>query len=192
MSGFEYFPNFPEGARLGAEACEYCGHSPAIPAVRLNPAPGEDNRKAVCADCLRAGRASAKIPTWVERELAHAVGAAHPAWSGQQRADFVASRVDKLAHTPPVPWLQNNEWPVCNNDFATYIGELTRDQLLQEHTGVEQAKAALRAIIEEVRPEWELDEEALDTAWDQLGNFVAVFAFHCPDNPKALYVLQTA
>ena len=101
-------------------------------------------------------------------------------------------RVDKLAHTPPVPWLQNNEWPVCNDDFAVYNGELTRDQLLLEHEGAGPAKAALRAMVEEVKPEWELDEEALDTAWDQLGNFVAVFAFRCPGNPKPLYVLQTA
>ncbi len=192
MSIFEYFPTFPEGAQLRAEACEYCGRTPAIPAVRLKRAPGEENAQAACADCLRAGRASARIPQWVQRELAQAVDVAHPDWSQNQRADLVASRIDKLAHTPPVPWLQNNEWPICGDDFARYIGELTRERLLQEHGGLERAKVALCAIIEEVRPEWVLSVEDIATAWEQLGNFVAIFLFHCPDNPKTLYVLQTA
>ncbi|MBF6590828.1 MAG: CbrC family protein [Ktedonobacterales bacterium] len=192
MYAFEYFPTFPEGAQLHAEACEHCGRSPTIPAVRLERTPGEDNATATCADCLRAGRARAPIPQWVKRALARAVDVAHPDWSHKQRTDLVASRIDKLAHTPPVPWLQNNEWPVCHDDFARYMGELTHERLLQEHGSAERAKGVLRAIIEEVRPEWVLTMEDIETAWEQLGNFVAVFLFHCSDHAKTIYVLQTA
>lgn len=192
MSHFKYFPSFPNGAHLSTEACEHCGRTPAIPAGRLKSALDEEQRRAACADCLQAGKASVDVPSWVERELAQAVDQTHFDWSAEQRAELVASRVTSLAHTPPVPWLQNNEWPVCGDDFAAYVGELTREHLLREHGVTQRAKEALHATIDELRPHWDLDEEALDTAWEQLGNFVAIFEFRCPGNLKSIYVLQTA
>lgn len=192
MTSFDYFPTFPGGAQLREEACSFCARSPAIPAVRLKLQASEEKPKAVCADCLRIGRARTEVPTWVERELTNAVRAAHPEWDSDEVARHVASRVDALSHTPPVPWLQNNEWPACKDDFAVYRGELTRDTLLGEYGSVARAKEALDSVIKEVRPEWTLDEEALGTAWEQLGNFVAIFVFQCPSDQRPIYVLQTA
>jgi hypothetical protein len=148
-------------------------------------------RAPICADCLAQGRGQVNVPDWVKRDLAHAVASVHPAWSLRERESLVAGRLEALAHTPPVPWLQNNEWPVCGDDFAVYKGELTRDKLLAEHRSVEHAKEALHDVIEEVRPEWTLDEEALGTAWEQLGNFVAIFEFQC-DAGETVYVVQLA
>lgn len=192
MGTFEYFPNFPEGAQLRPEACGYCGRSPAIPAERLMFNPGNAGPKVVCADCLQEGKARVRIPQWIERELWQAIGQVHPDWNPTQRAELVAIRLSKLAHTPPIPWLQSNEWPICGDDFARYGGELTREHLLHEHDNAALAKEALRAIIEEVRPEWELTTEDMETAWEQLGNFVAIFLFRCPGDPRTTYVLQTA
>jgi hypothetical protein len=52
--------------------------------------------------------------------------------------------LEALAHTPPVPWLQNNEWPICSDDFAVYLGELTREGLGQRWGSEAAGKRALR------------------------------------------------
>lgn len=192
MSQFRYFPSFPEGATLTEEVCGYCGVSPAISEAWLSDAGSDDTKKPACAECLREGRATTRVPSWLERDLARGVDATHPNWTAEKRAALVRHRVAELGHTPPVPWLQNNEWPICGDDFALFEGELTSDLLVRRHRGLNQAKAALRAIIKEAVPAWDLDEEAVDTAWKQLGNFVAIFVFRCPEANSPIYVLQTA
>ncbi|MCM1118874.1 MAG: CbrC family protein [bacterium] len=33
------------------------------------------------------------------------------------------AKTDELRYTPPVPWVQYNDWPVCCDDFMQYMGE---------------------------------------------------------------------
>lgn len=192
MSSFAYFPVFPTGAHLSTESCGYCGKSPAISGTYLRPIGDGSETKAVCGDCLAGGRASVKVPKWVERELAEAVNASRPDWSEERRSVYVAERVAELSHTPPVPWIQNNEWPVCHDDFAQFVGELTREQLEKQHGSTRAAIGALRAAIAELRPEWEQSEANVEWEWAELGNFLAIFVFHCQDRQREIYVLQTA
>lgn len=186
MSDFRYFPRFPESARLDAGNCAYCGASPTIPGGRLAP------RVAACAECVRSGRAQQPVPRWIQQALAHAVAASHSDWSQERQAAWGAQRVAELAATPPIAWLQNNEWPVCQDDFAVFAGELSQARLLETHRSPERSRAALRDIVQAARPDWELDAEDVAALWEQLGNFVAIYVFRCPAKQEDIYVLQTA
>lgn len=190
MSQFRYFPTFPEHANLRVEPCAMCGRAPTVPAVRLHG--GAVDRQSVCADCLAEGKAAVQIPKWIIKELEHGVSGAHPDWSAEKRASYVADRVDELAHTPPIHWLQNNEWPVCDDDFAAYERELSREVLEQQHSDSAHAREALRSILLQAVPNWEQDEKAIEAEWSELGNFLAVFEFRCLDSDERRYVVQTA
>ena len=188
MTQFRYFPAYPQGAQLGDDACDLCGHRPAITGIRLGLR--MDEPRNVCADCLAADKVAASIPQWIQQDVRDAVDRLHADWSAMARADLVAARVYELAHTPPVPWLQNNEWPLCGDDFAIYQGELTQEALKRQHGGIVGGKAVLRTILERVVPNWEQDDVAIDAEWRDLGNFLAVFVFRCLD--QDVYVVQTA
>jgi hypothetical protein len=189
MSQFRYFPGFPAGAPLKETACTWCGRTPSIPAVYLAPVGAA--REPICAECLGQGRGQVKVPDWVQRELARAVTSAHPTWSLSEREVLIAARLEALAHTPPVPWLQNNEWPVCGDDFAVFAGELTRERWVQRWGSEAEGKRALRDVLLQTVPEWSQDEADVDAEWSALANDLAIFEFHCAAG-ETLYVVQLA
>lgn len=189
---FRYFPDYPVGAPLEAPACALCGASPAIPGQWL--AKDDDGtRRDACAECVAIGNTHADVPSWIERDLLASVEAQHPDWSIEKRSSYVAARIAELSRTPPIAWIQDNEWPVCGDDFAAYVGELTREGLERQYGGIVPGKAALRRIIEQERPAWTKDEETLDWQWSELGNFLAVFVFRClNDTQREMQVIQMA
>src|SRR5579859_3085580 len=159
MSTHPYFPFFPDAANLVPAPCQFCGISPSIPSIRLDV--GSDLDGAVCALCLAKNKAKVVLPKWVTAKLEAGVAHTHPKWSAAQRDDVIRERLDALAHTPPIPWLQENEWPVCGDDFAQFTGEVTQERLLADSGGsLEAAKRVLRQILESTVPEWEQDEDA--------------------------------
>jgi uncharacterized protein UPF0167 len=190
MTTFRYFPTFPEGARFDARPCAFCGATPALDDVWLDVDEDYDDPPPVCVADLLRDRARVAIPAWIEQDLADQVATAHPEWDDQRKAAYVAARTAELAHTPPVPWVQENEWPVCADDYAGFDGELTRERLEHRYGGPREAQAALGRIIADLRPAWQLNAESLDAWWQRLGGFVRVYAFRCPKGEET-YVLQT-
>jgi uncharacterized protein CbrC (UPF0167 family) len=189
MGIFRYFPDFPEGADLRDTPCILCDRRPAIPEIRLGFGRGLEG--AVCATCIAEGKATVRVPSWVQSELEAGVTRTHPEWSDQEHVRYVSERVNELAHTPPVPWLQDNDWPVCDDDFAMYRGEVTRDRLEQRYGSVREAKARLREILLDAVPDWEQDDAAIEAEWNQLADWLAIFAFSC-HNGTWIHIVQTA
>lgn len=189
MSRFRYFPSFPDGACLAAGSCYFCGRTPALDGVWLDFDEDFDDPPPVCVEDLVADRARVAVPAWVQEALARGVRERHPEWDAERRSRYTAERTDELAHTPPVPWIQENEWPVCADDYATYLGQLTREGLEQRYGGSAGGKVALRQIMQEERPNWKLDDAALEDWWPRLGGFLHVYAFDC--DGKHVHVLQT-
>jgi uncharacterized protein CbrC (UPF0167 family) len=190
QASFRYFPSFPSGAPLESVACSVCGNTPSISRARLAPTNGE--KRPVCADCLAKGAARTDVPIWVEQELKLSVARSHPGWSEQKQGHHISARIRDLSHTPPVPWLQNNEWPTCGDDFAIYIGEITRERLEREHGGEIGGRETLRTILQQALPDWEQDEAAVEAEWRDLGNYLAIFEFLCQDEGRTIYIVQTA
>jgi hypothetical protein len=189
MAEFRYFPSFPRGARFTTEPCYFCGRTPTLDGVWLDFDDDFDDPPPVCVDDLVAGRVRVAIPQWVRDALACAVHESHPEWDATRQSNYVTERTEELAHTPPVPWIQENEWPVCADDYAVFLRQLTREDLERRHEGPAGGKAALQRIMAEQRPNWQSGPEALDVWWDRLGGFLRLYAFACES--KQVYVLQT-
>ncbi len=182
---FRYFPNFPKGADLEDGLCTVCGNKFVIPMHMLYPP------TSLCSQCLAQRKGKVNIEPWIVRQLENAMRVNHQDWLEQDIQACVAERIDELAHTPPILWLQNNEWPICTDDFAQFIGEITQEKLLAEHQwNVLQAKEALREILVTSMPLWEQDDVTLELEWTLLGNWLAIFAFQCHDS--WIYIAQTA
>ena len=188
MSTFRYFPGFPEGAVFDTRPCHFCGTVPALDGAWLDFEEDYDDPPPVCIEDLLADKARVARPNWVSHELANRVAARHSDWSAEQQERYVAERTSELAHTPPVPWLQENEWPVCSDDYAKYAGEITRDTLLAQYGGAGAAHATLQKIMSQERPKWLLDAEQLEVWWQRLGDFLRVYRFHCDDGEDVFIV----
>ncbi len=131
MLEFKYFPDFAKEAVFDPRGCAFCGRVPALAGAWLDFDEYYDDPPAACIDDLIADKARVDIPRRLQERLAQAVHASHPDWDGEQVAAYVASRTDELAHTPPVPWVQENEWPIWVDDYAVYVGQLIRDKLVE-------------------------------------------------------------
>ena len=82
--------------------------------------------------------------------------------------------MDQLSRTPPVPWIQQNFWPVHHGDFCRYIGEWQQDQFRDAAPDGDGLKYLLQVIRVPVGigDPYEL--------WDALRTeFTTVFMFEC-------------
>lgn len=190
MNAFRYFPGFPQGAAFDAKACHFCGKHPALDGAWLDFDEDYDDPPPVCTEDLIADKARVAIPRWITLELTNRVAAHHSNWNAEHVARYVAERTHELAHTPPIPWLQENEWPLCSDDFATYSGQLTREVLTTRAGNAAAAQADLRAIMAQERPQWTLDAQHLDAWWQRLGDFLRIYEFRCGSDGD-IHVVQT-
>lgn len=188
MPTFRYFPGYPEGAPFAEGPCYFCGSHPAIDGMWLGFDKDFDDPPPVCIQDLIADKARVDIADWIWQLLARNVEIQHPDWTAQTRQAYVEARTYELAHTPPVPWIQNNEWPVCADDYASFTGELTREKLEAHTGGAEGGKALLLAIMRQERPDWPIDVQ-LNNYWEYLGDFMRIYQFRCPDGSE-VNVLQ--
>lgn len=189
MSEFRYFPNFPEEARFSMEPCYFCGQVPALDGIWLEFAEDFDDPPSVCVSDLMVGKAQVAVPGWASAALAHAVSVQHSDWSPEQQDAYIQARTDELAHTPPVPWIQENEWPICRDDYSVYIGQLTQEKLVQRYGSTDDAKTSLLKRVQQLRPAWNLASSERDEWWDSLGGFLHIYVFRC--GTEEVYVLQT-
>lgn len=184
---FRYFPGYAAENIEGEseERCAFCGANRILTGAVEAPS-GELTE--ACLTCFLAGKAVAGEPDTVG-DLAKNVAAAHPDWTPDECATYIAERRTELSRTPPVPWIQENEWPVCGDDFAVYLGEWTQERLIAE-TGSE---AAARAKVEALARQTfvNISDESLAIAWQGLVNWWAVFAFRCAGEDREILVVQT-
>ncbi|MBF6589715.1 MAG: CbrC family protein [Ktedonobacterales bacterium] len=185
---FRYFPGYPEGAAFAEKPCYFCGACPALDGELLDFDEAFNDPPPVCLPDFLAGKARMDIPSSIQRTLARNVEARHPDWNEQARETYVQERTEELAHTPPVSWIQPNQWPVCGGDYAQFIGELTRARIEAHAGSVEGGKIFLQTILRQERPEWPGDSW-LERYWEYLGDFMRIYQFRCPDGSE-VNVLQ--
>lgn len=99
-----YYRNAEENAFFYKTTCDICGKKKKC----CNEGVFENGVKVVCADCFAHGLATAEVPPAVANRL--------------RDCPDVAEKVERLRHTPPIGWMEENKWPVCCQDFMTYEG----------------------------------------------------------------------
>ena len=179
---FRYFPNYQEWARFTDKPCASCQGTPCLEGIYFDQS---SELESVCLDCLTTGQVKVDIPSYIHNQLMESVRRTHSDWTDQQIDMHVAARVSALAMTPPVPWIQNNEWPVCGDDFAYYLGERNQEDLsLMAPDG--NGLTYLHTIVN--KPEQMQDGAAI---WHALENgWATVFLFECEANKTYIAVIQ--
>src|SRR5258708_18957204 len=157
---FKYFPDFAKEAAFDAKGCAFCSRVPALDGAWFQFDDDYDDPPPVCIDDLLADKARVDIPRRLQQRLARAVHARHADWEEQRVAAYVATHTAALAHTPPVPWIQENEWPICAEDYAIYVGQLTRNKLTERYGCSRAPNAGVRTTIWAVLPKPEVDKAA--------------------------------
>lgn len=180
---FRYFPNYKKEARFTDQPCEVCGDRPCLAGVYFGITDGPE---AVCLNCLVMGKVVVDIPTYLKNQLEESVKIVNPGWQEEQTKTYIGGVVEALSRTPPVPWIQNNNWPVHHGDFCRYLGEWSQARLAQEAPDGD-GKTYLMSILE--APDEVGDPEGL---WESIADeWTAVFVFECFTCNKRIAIEQS-
>ena len=95
-------------------------------------------------------------------------------------------KVTELSFCPPVPWIQNNDWPVCCDDYMTYIGEWEREDFIKNSTNGDGLSLLKELLIDELKN----NVESYEALWTGLGYETAAFVFKCSKCGNKVVVCQ--
>ena len=102
MNNYKYFSDVLKNGYFTETPCQFCGSSEHC--LEGSFFDRDDNLVSICLNCFDKRKVSVDIPSYI--------------------ADRVVKKqnekVTELSFCPPVPWIQNNDWPVCCDDYMTY------------------------------------------------------------------------
>lgn len=183
---FKYFLNPKKNARYVDEPCEVCGNSNLC----LNGTyfdHHEDELESICMDCLVQGKVVVEFPSFLYDRIYDEVKEENPSLTEEEIKSNVDTIFSVLEKTPPIPWLQYNDWPVCCGDFMTYLGELGRDDLDSIATDSDGKALLLNLLDEETKNR--IDD--LEYLWEELGDYAIAYHFKCMECGKQIVVIQS-
>jgi uncharacterized protein CbrC (UPF0167 family) len=154
---FKYFSNPLKYAEFTDVKCQSCG-------TTQNCLEGEyfdrgDDVVSVCLNCLNQGVIVVDLPEYIKDRI------------HQDKTE----KLTRLERTPPVPWIQYNDWPVCCDDFMCYIGEWEQKEF-DENSENGNGKEYLISLLDE-NIKNRVDD--INVLWDDLGEYTALFVFEC-------------
>lgn len=182
---FKYFLDPEKDASYVDEPCEVCGSSNlCLDGTYFDH---EEELESICMECLVKGKIVVEFPDFLYDKIYNELKRINPTLSEEKIKDNMNEIFSVLEKTPPVPWIQYNDWPVCCGDFMIYLGELTRDQLNAMDINNDGKNLLLRLIDNETKNR--IDN--LDFLWDGLGDYVIAYYFQCTKCDKQTVILQS-
>lgn len=167
MKKYKYFENVENNAAFIDIPCQFCGSvGDCLDAVYFE----NGNLDSICIECFEKGKAHVIIPKYV----------------AEQVKVNVHKKVWELSCTPPVPWIQYNEWPACCDDFMTFIGEWDRNKF-NENSGDGNGKRYLQILMIKNGLDRISNIEGL---WNDIGHNSAAYVFKCQQCGKISVVCQ--
>lgn len=183
---FKYFLNPEKSARYVDEPCEVCGNSNlCLNGTYFNH--HNDEVESICIDCLVQGKVVVEFPSFLYDRIYNDMKREKPSLIEEEIKEKVNNIFSILEKTPPIPWIQYNDWPVCCSDFMTYLGELTRDDLNSIATDGD-GKALLLGLLDD---ETKNRIDNLEYLLEDLGDYVIAYHFKCMECDKQFVVLQS-
>lgn len=182
---FKYFKNPEKNAVLAKTNCQSCDTSE-------NCLEGEyfdqgGNIDSVCFDCLSKGKITVNIPDYIRNRIINHLNEMDIESKESSNEEKAKNLVDELSKTPPVPWIQYNDWPVCCNDFERYIGEWDKLDIIKNAPD-ENTRDYLMSILDNFSKEKIKD---YDLFWDDIGNGTVIFVFECVHCSKIIAICQS-
>ncbi len=168
MRNYRYFENAEENAYFTDTPCSFCKSEQfCLDGVFFK---NFDGIESICLDCFDEKKISVKIPDYIKAKI----------------SSDIDNKADILQFNPPVPWIQDNDWPVCCDDFMIYIGEWEQDDF-NKHSDHNNGIELLKKLID---PEISSRVDSFEVLWDQLGDWAAAFTFRCPHCGKKIVIIQ--
>ncbi len=167
MKKYKYFDNVKKNAVFTNQHCQFCGAcNDCLEGVYFE----KNGIESVCLECLSKLKASVFIPNEIQLKV-------------KNDRD---KKVSELSFTPPVAWIQNNEWPVCCDDFMEFIGEWDKEEIIRQSENENYV-----IYFEKMLEKETLNRiEDLETLIDDLGYDSVAYVFRCVCCKKLLAVCQ--
>lgn len=180
---FKYYRDVLNNAIFTDKKCEICGSEEFC----LDGAYFEYTQdvEAVCLKCLKAGKIVVDIPQYLIDRITSETSKIYE--DKAEKRKRIGIIVDELRRTPPVPWIQNNDWQICCNDFMEYIGEWDKEEIIV-NSECENPREYLMNIMEE---SFRNRIDNVDYFWEEIGYDVAIFVFKCIHCSKYTAVWQS-
>lgn len=182
---FRYFDNPQENAEFEEEPCEICGNNNnCLSGAYLDTS--ESEIESVCLGCIVAGKVKIEFPKHLRVRLFDEIKRFNKTITIEEAESKIDKIFEELEKTPPVPWVQYNDWPVCCGDFMKYIGEWEKDDFIKNSEDGD-GKNYLSKLIDE-KTKARID--SLNVLWDEIGEYTIAFAFECISCKQISIVLQ--
>lgn len=182
---FKYFQDPLKYARYVEEPCEICGSTNLC--LNGDYLERNDELESVCLDCLVEGKVVVQFPSFLYDRLSAEVKRFNPKLGEDDIRSVVKGIFSILEKTPPVPWIQYNDWPVCCGDFMLFLRELEREDF-NNFAGNGNGKEILLNMLDD---ETKNRIESLEILWDELGDYSIAYQFECFRCNKTKVVIQS-
>ena len=168
MDNYKYFNNAKKNGYFTDTHCQFCGSNEhCLDGVFFQRS---DDLESICLSCFDKKEISVVIPDYV-------------AYKVKENRD---EKVNTLSFCPPVPWIQNNEWPVCCDDFMEYIGEWEQKEFTEYSENSDGISLPKEFLIDELKEK----VANYDCLWEDLGYGTAAFVFKCSQCGKIKVICQ--
>ena len=167
MRTYKYFDNVKKNAVFTEHACQFCGSkNDCLEGVYFE----KNNIESVCVECLAQSKTSVYIPDEIQSKIVR---------------DRI-KKVGELSITPPVAWVQSNEWPVCCDDYMKYIGEWEKTDFINQSSHEEYINYFKKLLDKKMLER--IDD--IETLIEDLGYDSVAYAFRCIYCNKITIVCQ--
>ncbi|RCW39603.1 CbrC family protein [Paenibacillus prosopidis] len=171
---FRYFDDPLRNAEFIESPCESCGSEEnCLDGVFFDEP--EFDRESVCMDCLVDGKVKVHIRDYLVEKLERNVKKSYPSELEDKVPKIVDIQCSELKKSPPIPWIQQNDWVVCCGEFAKYLGEWSQEKFELSSANRNGKEFQLSILEKEYRDRIE-DEELF---WEDIGNDTAIYVFEC-------------
>lgn len=182
---FKYFIDPQTNASFTDENCQCCG-------AEKNCLDGDYFDRgaeitSVCLNCLENGRITVEISEYIQKKLFSHLQDTFTQKNEEQLNELFKSILHELQKTPPVPWIQYNDWPVADGDCMQYIGEWGQEDFVN-HAPDGHGKDYAMSILDE----W--TKSKIDDShvfWDDIGNYTTIFVFKSVTSSTIVGVAQS-
>ena len=163
-----YYQDVKKNAVFTKEPCQYCGKKEeCLEGIYFE----QDGVTSVCLSCLDSKKIEVDIPKYVRSRIKNSVN----------------SKSDVLKYTPPIPWVQYNDWQVCCDDYMKYIGEWEQEQFKNESVERDGISALKNLLNEDTL--CKVDD--ISILWEDIGYDTVAYVFECSVCGKKKVVCQS-
>lgn len=166
MREYKYFLNVKEQAAFTEKKCQFCGNDDdCLEGIYFD----QDNIDSVCLKCFAEKKACVAVPDYIQKRIKYN---SH-------------NKIEELKYTPPIPWVQFNDWQVCCDDYMKYMGEWEQEEFIKESANEIEFFKGL------------LDDDTLkkvddiNVLWEDLGYDTVAYVFKCSICGKRTVVCQS-